>query len=149
MKKILIPIKRLPHSKGLNLPTYATALSSGADVVAAIKKDFILPPGDRIAVPSGISVAIPKGYEIQVRPRSGLAIKHGITCLNAPGTIDADYRGEIFIILINHGKDSFEIKRGMRIAQFVLGKYKTINWREVRELSKSERGENGLGSTGA
>ena len=148
MKKVPIRVKRLPNSAGLDLPRYATELSAGTDLLAAIENAVILPPGERVAVPTGIAIVLPKGYEAQIRPRSGLAIKYGVTCLNSPGTIDPDYRGELFIILINHGKEKFKIKRGMRIAQLVLSTYSTLSWLDSETLDQTKRGEGGLGSTG-
>ena len=148
MNRIVVPIKRFPNSKSLNLPNYETKLSAGADLVAAIENKVVLKPGDRLAIPSGIAIALPEGYEAQIRPRSGLAIKHGITCLNTPGTIDADYRGEIYVILINHGQKPFGIERGMRIAQLVISSYSVAVWEEGLSLNQTERGEKGLGSTG-
>ena len=148
MKSIQINVKRLKNGEGLDLPKYATEMSAGADVLAAIYKDINLAPGKRVLIPSGIAIALPKGFEIQVRPRSGLAIKHGITCLNAPGTIDPDYRGEILVILINHGKKNFKILRGMRIAQLILTPINSIFWSEVDALDKTIRGSKGFGSSG-
>ncbi len=145
---IKVPIKQLLHGKNLSLPKYATESSAGMDLIAAIYDDQILKPTERLAIPSGIAIALPKGYEAQIRSRSGLAIKYGITCLNSPGTIDSDYRGEIFIILINHGQNPFIIKRGMRIAQLILTHYDIITWNEVKKLDHTNRGEKGLGSTG-
>ena len=148
MKNVLIPVKRLPNSAGLDLPCYATELSAGTDLLAAIENAVILQPGERVSLPTGIAIALPKGYEAQIRPRSGLAIKYGVTCLNSPGTIDPDYRGELFIILINHGQEKFKIKRGMRIAQLVLSTYSTLSWLDNETLDQTKRGEGGLGSTG-
>ena len=148
MKKVPIRVKRLPNSAGIDLPRYATELSAGTDLLAAIENAVILPPGERVAVPTGIAIELPKGYEAQIRPRSGLAIKYGVTCLNSPGTIDPDYRGELFIILINHGKEKFKIERGMRIAQLVLSTYNTVSWLISESLDQTKRGEGGLGSTG-
>lgn len=141
-----IAIKRLPHGEGLPLPTYATAHAAGLDVVAA--EDLTLAPGGRHAVATGFALAIPHGYEIQVRPRSGLALKHGITCANAPGTIDSDYRGELKIILINHGAGPFAVKRGERIAQIVPAAVLQARFEEVADLDETARGEGGFGSTG-
>ncbi|MDE2411649.1 MAG: dUTP diphosphatase [Sphingomonadales bacterium] len=143
---IPIPVKRLPHFAGLELPAYATAGAAGMDVLAA--EDFMLPSGGRHAVATGLAVAIPPGFEIQVRPRSGLALKHGITVPNTPGTIDSDYRGELKVILINHGEESFEIRRGDRIAQLVLAPVTRASWLTVEELDETARGEGGFGSTG-
>jgi dUTP pyrophosphatase len=143
-----VPIlfKRLPHGEGLPLPAYATDGAAGMDVVSA--EDLDLAPGARHAVATGLAVAIPHGFEIQVRPRSGLALKHGISVPNAPGTIDSDYRGELKIILINHGSDSFSIARGDRVAQLVLAPVVRGTWLEVDELTDTARGAGGFGSTG-
>ncbi len=143
---VQVQIKRLPHGEGLPVPSYATSGAAGMDVVAA--EDVTLQSGQRFAVPTGFALAIPDGYEIQVRPRSGLAFKHGITVPNTPGTIDSDYRGELLILLINHGIREFEIKRGDRIAQLVLAPVVQAVWDEVDELDETERGEGGFGSTG-
>ena len=143
---IPLRVKRLPHGEGLPLPAYATSGAAGMDVVSA--EDVVLAPGARHAVATGLSMAIPTGYEIQVRPRSGLALKHGISAPNAPGTIDSDYRGEVKIILINHGDKAFEILRGDRVAQLVLAPVVQGGWLEVEELDATERGEGGFGSTG-
>ena len=139
-------VKRLAHGQGLDLPAYATAGAAGMDVLAA--EDVVLAPGGRHAVATGLALAIPPGYEIQVRPRSGLALKHGISVPNAPGTIDSDYRGELKIILINHGGDIFAIRRGDRIAQLVLAPVTQATWLEVEDLDETARGEGGFGSTG-
>lgn len=141
-----VRIKRLPHGHGLPLPAYATPGAAGMDLVAA--EELILRPGSRAAVATGFSVAIPPGYEIQVRPRSGLALKYGITVPNTPGTIDSDYRGEVKVILINHSDDNFPIQRGDRIAQLVLAPVTLARWDEVDELDATMRGEGGFGSTG-
>jgi dUTP pyrophosphatase len=143
-----IAIKIWDHAKDLPLPAYATEQSAGMDVVAAIDTPIILNTGDYAMVPTGISIALPAGYECQVRPRSGLAAKNGVTVLNAPGTVDADYRGEIKAILINHGKQPFTIERGMRIAQLVIAKYEHISWEIKETLDETERGAGGFGSTG-
>ena len=143
-----VPIRRLPHGAGLPLPSYATAMSAGVDLLAAVTEPVVLEPGGRAAIPSGIAIALPPGYEAQVRPRSGLAMKHGITVLNSPGTIDADYRGEIGVILVNLGDAPFGIERGMRIAQMVVVAVNTVAWREVDSLPGSGRGDGGFGSTG-
>ena len=148
MSEVVVKLMPLEHAVGLQLPTYATEKSAGMDLSAALEEALELGPGDRALVPTGLSIALPEGYEAQIRPRSGLAIKHGITVLNTPGTIDADYRGEISVILINHGKHAFTIERGMRIAQMVVEKYETVNWDVVKELDDTERGEGGFGSTG-
>lgn len=139
-------VKRLPHFDGLELPAYATEGAAGMDVLSA--EDVSLAPGARHAVATGLAVAIPQGYEIQVRPRSGLALKHGITVANAPGTIDSDYRGELKVILINHGSEPFEIRRADRIAQLVLAPVTRASWLPVEELDETVRGEGGFGSTG-
>ena len=141
-----IRVKRLPHGEGLDLPAYATAGAAGMDVVSA--EDVTLAPGARHAVATGLALAIPAGYEVQVRPRSGLALKHGITVPNTPGTIDSDYRGELKVILINHGVKAFEIRRGDRVAQLVLAPVTQGAWLEVSELDETTRGEGGFGSTG-
>lgn len=143
---VAVRIKRLPHGEGLALPAYATHGAAGMDVLAA--EDVTLAPGARHAVATGFSVAIPQGYEIQVRPRSGLALKHGISVPNTPGTIDSDYRGELKVILINHGLEPFAIQRGDRIAQLVLAPVTQAVWEEVAELGETARGAGGFGSTG-
>ena len=147
---ITLHVRPLPHFEGLNLPKYETAGSAGMDVRAANPEDedIILKPGQRALVPTGLSMAIPDGYEMQVRPRSGLAFKHGITCLNSPGTIDSDYRGELKVILINHGEEPFTIARGERIGQMVLAPVTRLAWAEVDTLPETSRGEGGFGSTG-
>lgn len=141
-----VMVKRLDHFEGLELPDYATDGAAGMDVLAA--EDAVLPPGGRHAVGTGLCLAIPPGYELQVRPRSGLALKHGISLPNAPGTIDSDYRGELKIILINHGDRPFEVLRGDRIAQLVLAPVVRASWLKVDELDETVRGEDGFGSTG-
>jgi dUTP pyrophosphatase len=143
---IRIALKRLPHGEGLPLPSYATAHAAGMDVVAA--EDVTLQPGGRQAVPTGFAIAIPEGYEVQIRPRSGLALKHGITCLNTPGTIDADYRGEVKIILANLGTAPVALARGERIAQLVPAPVQRATFVEMAELDETVRGEGGFGSTG-
>lgn len=141
-----VKLKRLPHGEGLPLPAYATAGAAGMDVVSA--EDVLLAPGARHPVATGLSLAIPDGFEIQVRPRSGLALKHGITVPNTPGTIDSDYRGELKVLLINHGAEPFVIARGDRIAQLVLAPVVQAAWDEVDELDATARGAGGFGSTG-
>ena len=141
-----IQLQRLPHGNGLPTPTYATNGAAGLDVVAA--EDLILAPGRRHAVATGFAIAIPEGFEVQVRPRSGLALKHGITCLNTPGTIDHDYRGEVKVILANLGSEPFEVKRGERIAQLVPAAVTKARFSEVAELGETDRGAGGFGSTG-
>lgn len=146
LSPIDIQLKRLPHGTDLPVPAYATAHAAGMDVVSA--EEIILNPGDRHPVATGFAVAIPEGYEIQVRPRSGLALKHGISVPNAPGTIDADYRGELKILLINHGADPFPIRRGDRIAQLVVAPVQLASFVEVDMLDDTARGQGGFGSTG-
>ena len=130
------------------LPKYATKLSAVMDLRANIEEPIVLQPGERRLIPTGIHIGLPQGYEAQVRPRSGLALKHGITCLNSPGTIDADYTGDVGVILINHGQEPFTINDGDRIAQMVIAKYKQVTWVEVEELQATERGDGGFGHTG-
>ncbi|MDP2151344.1 MAG: dUTP diphosphatase [Parvibaculum sp.] len=147
----IIPITRLPHAEGIPLPAYETALAAGMDLRAAVPdhEPLILKPMSRAMVPTGLAFAVPAGFEAQVRPRSGLAAKAGITCLNTPGTIDADYRGEVKVILINLGEEDFVIRRGDRIAQLVIAPVASATWREVESLETTERGAGGFGSTGA
>jgi dUTP pyrophosphatase len=146
----VIPIQRLPHGAGLPLPAYETAHAAGMDLRAAVPDDapFVLKPGSRHAVPTGLAFALPAGLEGQVRPRSGLALKAGVTCLNTPGTIDADYRGEVKVILINLGEEDFTIRRGDRIAQLVIAPVIQAGWSEVESLDETARGAGGFGSTG-
>ena len=148
MSEVKVKLLPLEHAVGLQLPTYATEQSAGMDLSAALAEAIELGPGDRAMVPTGLSIALPPGYEAQIRPRSGLAVKHGVTVLNTPGTIDADYRGEIKVILINHGHEPFTIERGMRIAQMVVERYETVGWEVVKSLEETDRGEGGFGSTG-
>ena len=143
---IKIQIKKLSNS--VSTPKYETPGSSGMDIAACIKNSIIISPGEKVLVSTGLSIAIPRGYEVQIRPRSGLAAKKNITVLNTPGTIDADYRGEIKVILINHGKEEFVIENGIRIAQMVVCPIVQANLEEVAELSETERGSDGFGSTG-
>ena len=147
---VKIDVRQLPHGQGLPLPSYQSAHAAGLDLLAAVTEDFplILAPGQRALVPTGISVALPAGYEAQVRPRSGLASKHGVTVLNAPGTVDADYRGEISVLLINHGDAPFAIRRGERIAQMVIASALRAELVATTALSSTERGSGGFGSTG-
>ena len=145
---VTIEIKQLDHAKGLPLPHYATQHAAGMDLCAAISENLTLKPLERALVPTGLSMALPEGYEAQVRPRSGLAAKNGVTVLNTPGTIDADYRGEVKIILINLSNEDFIIERGMRIAQMVIAPYTQATIAEVSELSETSRGIGGFGSTG-
>jgi dUTP pyrophosphatase len=146
MTEIRIALLRLPHGEGLPLPAYATAGAAGMDVVAA--EDVTLAPGARHAVATGFALAIPEGHEVQVRPRSGLALKHGITCLNTPGTIDSDYRGEVKVILANLGQEPFEVRRGERVAQLVPAPVQRATLSEVDALDETQRGAGGFGSTG-
>jgi dUTP pyrophosphatase len=145
-----IPIRTLPHAAGLPLPSYETAGAAGLDLLAAVPAAsvLVLEPGARDLVPTGLSIALPAGWEAQVRPRSGLALRHGVTILNAPGTIDSDYRGEIGVILINHGRQPFEIRRGARIAQLVIARVERITWERTEDLDATARGSGGFGSTG-
>ncbi len=143
-----VGIKKLPHATDLPLPHYATPGSAGLDLLAAVDAELVIEPGKRAAVPTGIAIELPLGVEAQVRPRSGLALNQGITCLNAPGTIDSDYRGEIKAILINHSDQPFRISRGMKIAQMVIARHEQAELVEVDALSESERGAGGFGSTG-
>ncbi len=143
-----VPIKRLPHGMDLPLPTYATEGSAGLDLMAAIDSDIHLQPGERKLIPSGIAISLPPGVDAQVRPRSGLALKHGVTVLNAPGTIDSDYRGEVGVILINLGQEPFRISPGARIAQLVISPHYQIAWLPVESLGRTSRDSHGFGSTG-
>ena len=147
--KVVLRVKRLPHGEGLPLPSYQSAHAAGLDVVAAVLEDapVALAPGDRALIPTGMALEIPVGYEAQVRPRSGLAIKHGVTLLNSPGTIDADYRGELMVIVINNGNEPFLVRRGDRIAQLVIAPVSHVEIAEVEELAATARGEGGFGST--
>ncbi len=148
MTGVIVPIHRLPAAADLPLPAYETEHAAGLDLLAAVDAETLLAPGAFALVPTGIRIALPVGYEAQVRPRSGLAAKHGVTVLNSPGTIDADYRGEIKVILINHGPGPFAVTRGMRIAQLVIAPVSRAVWREQGDLPESRRGEGGFGSTG-
>ena len=143
-----IAIQRLPHGAGLALPAPATDASAGADLLAALTDPVVLQPGERALIPTGIAIALPVGFEAQVRPRSGLAAKHGVTILNSPGTIDADYRGEIGVILVNLSEQAFTVSRGDRIAQLIIAPVSRAEWREVDTLDETERGGGGFGSTG-
>jgi dUTP pyrophosphatase len=143
-----VAVRRLPNGKDLPLPAYATGASAGMDLLAAVEGDVVLQPGARALVPTGIEIALPDGFDGEVRPRSGLALCHGVTVLNTPGTIDADYRGEIGVILVNLGSAAFTVSRGMRIAQLVVAPVAKIGWREVEALPDSARGAGGFGSTG-
>lgn len=141
-------IQRLAHGADLSLPGYASAHAAGMDLMAALDAPVVLEPGAKALIPTGIAIALPPGYEAQIRPRSGLAAKNAVTVLNAPGTIDADYRGEIKVILVNHGKESFLIERGMRIAQMIVAPVTRISWAETNNLDETARGAGGFGSTG-
>jgi dUTP pyrophosphatase len=143
-----VAIQRLSHARDLPLPAYATAGAAGLDLLAAVEGESVLAPGQHQAVPTGIALALPEGFEAQLRPRSGLALKHGVTVLNAPGTIDSDYRGEVTAILVNHGTAPFTIQRGMKVAQLVVAAYARIEWNELPELESTGRGIGGFGSTG-
>ncbi|CAG0907153.1 unnamed protein product, partial [Cyprideis torosa] len=146
--KVKISLTPMEHAVGLQLPTYATEQSAGMDLTAALEEAIEIGPGERMLIPTGLSIALPEGYEAQIRPRSGLALKHGITVLNSPGTIDADYRGEIGVILANLGQEEFTIERGMRIAQMVIAQHAHVTWEVAEELSETSRGASGFGSTG-
>lgn len=143
-----ILIKCLPHHDSLPLPTYSSKLASGMDLAAAVDHDFLLRPGERRLVPTGIAISLPQGFEAQIRPRSGLALKHGIGLLNSPGTIDSDYRGEIQVIVVNLGQEPFVIKRGLRIAQMIISQYVTASFKVVEELDVTLRNDGGFGHTG-
>ena len=151
MSKVELRITRLPHAGDLPLPAYQSEFAAGLDLVAAVPAatPLVIAPGARAAVPTGIAIALPPGTEAQVRPRSGFARSHGVTVLNAPGTIDADYRGEIQVLLINHGSESFAVTRGMRVAQLVIAKVAQVALNEVERLDETPRGTGGFGSTGA
>jgi dUTP pyrophosphatase len=145
-----IDIHQLPHGAGLPLPAYQSAYASGLDLLAAVAEDapLVLAPGAHALVPTGLAIALPEGFEAQLRPRSGLAAKHGVTVLNAPGTVDADYRGEIAVIMINHGREAFVIRRGVRIAQMVIASVVRAELVAVKSLASTDRGSAGFGSTG-
>ena len=148
MNELTVAITRLPHSSGLDLPAYQSAHAAGMDLCAAIAHNVTIEIGAIELVPTGLAIALPEGYEAQVRPRSGLATKHGVTLPNSPGTIDADYRGEIKVGLINHGAAPFTIERGMRIAQMIVAPVTRVTWNEVDQLDETERGAGGFGHTG-
>ena len=148
MRPIEVAIQCLAHGEGLELPAYATAQSAGLDLSAAVTGDVVLKPGARALIPAGFNLALPPGFEAQIRPRSGLALEHGITVLNAPGTIDSDYRGEIGVLLVNLGEAPFTVSRGRRIAQLVIAPVSRVELRPARELALTARGEGGFGSTG-
>ncbi len=150
MDRLAVALRRMPHADGLDLPAHETDFSAGADLRAAVpaNEPVELAPGEWMLIPTGIQIALPKGHEAQVRPRSGLAYRHGITVLNSPGTIDADYRGEVKVLLINHGPEPFLIERGERIAQLVVAQHATVTWTQQETLEETVRGEGGFGSTG-
>jgi len=148
MRNVSVQIKTLPHGEGLELPHYASTHAAGMDLRAAISADITLAPGAHTLIPTGICMALPEGFEAQVRPRSGLALKHGISVLNSPGTIDADYRGEVGVILINLSQVPFHIQRGDRIAQMVVAPFIQAQWQQTESLEDSERGTGGFGSSG-
>jgi len=145
---VRVAVKRLPHGADLPLPAYATEGAAGLDLMAAVETEVILAPGARALIPTGLAIALPRGYEAQLRPRSGLAFKHGVTVLNAPGTIDADYRGEVGVILVNLGVEPFTVRRGERIAQFVAAKLTRARLVVVESVGETARGVGGFGSTG-
>lgn len=147
-KALQVSVRRLAHAADLPLPEYGSEGAAGLDLLAAIAAEVVLAPGARALIPAGIEIAVPEGFEAQVRPRSGLALKSGVTVLNAPGTIDSDYRGEVGVILVNHGSEPFTVSRGMRVAQLVVAPVARITWRESERLADSGRGPGGFGSTG-
>jgi dUTP pyrophosphatase len=146
--KLSIGLQRLPHGMDLPLPSYGTPLSSGLDLYAAVEADVVIQPHEWRAIPTGIAIALPPGFEAQIRSRSGLAAKHGVAILNSPGTVDADYRGELLGILMNHGREPFIITRGLRFAQLVIAPVSSIVWEERETLDETDRGEGRFGSTG-
>lgn len=148
MTPLTVPVTILPHGRGLDLPSYASAEAAGLDLRAAVTEDQVLAPGARALIPTGIAIALPPGYEAQVRPRSGLALRHGIAVLNTPGTVDADYRGELGVILINLGDRPFTVSRGLRIAQLVVAACARVSWTVTDRLAGTPRGTGGFGSTG-
>jgi dUTP pyrophosphatase len=145
---VAIAVVRLPEGAGLPLPAYMTDGAAGADVVAAVAEDVVLAPGERAVVPTGFALEVPHGFEVQIRPRSGLAARHGVTLLNSPGTIDSDYRGPVGVVLVNHGREPFVVRRGERIAQLVVAPVVRAAFREAEVLGASARGDGGFGSTG-
>lgn len=147
MEKLLIPIRQLPGQEDVPLPCYMTAQAAGMDVCAAVRSDTTIAPGERMIIPTGIAIELPPGFEAEIRPRSGLAIKYGITLINSPGTIDADYRGEVGLLLINHGRDPFVVRRGERMAQMVVHPVCRVGWQTKNELAATARGEGGFGHT--
>ena len=149
MSAVAVRVARLAHAEGLPLPSYESAGAAGMDLRAAVAEPVVLEPGARMAVPTGLMIALPPGFEGQVRPRSGLALRQGVTALNSPGTIDADYRGEVKVILVNHGAEAVTIGRGDRIAQLVVAPVVQVEWAEVPSLESTGRGAGGFGSTGS
>lgn len=147
-RPVEVAVTRLPHGADLELPSYETADAAGMDLRAAVTDDVVLAPGERALIPTGLAIALPSGYEAQVRPRSGLALRNGISLVNTPGTIDADYRGEVGVIVINHGAEPFTVDRGMRVAQMVIAPVTQAAWLETDNLSDTARGAGGFGSTG-
>ena len=147
-ERLKIQILRLPHGEGVPLPKYMSRSASGMDLYAAVESEVTLKPGERKLIPTGFKMALPEGYEAQVRPRSGLAVKNGISVLNTPGTIDEDYRGEVGVILVNHGSEDFKVKRNDRIAQMVINKVEQADIEEVKSLSETHRSSGGFGHTG-
>lgn len=143
-----VQFKKLDHAKDLPLPSYESGSAAGMDIRAALEQTIVLQPGERTLIPTGLQMALPHGYEAQIRPRSGLAIRNGITMLNSPGTIDADYRGEVKVIAINHGQEAFSVNHGDRIAQMVIAPIVQLPIKEVQQLDETDRGEGGFGSTG-
>ena len=143
-----VQVKRLPHGKDIPLPKYMSEHAAGMDLYAGVNPEIVIPPGEWKLVPTGISIALPEGYEAQVRPRSGMALKQGVSILNTPVTVDADYRGEVSVILMNHSKEDLVIKRGDRVAQMIINKVERIEFQEVKELPQSNRGSGGFGHTG-
>jgi dUTP pyrophosphatase len=147
MEFLELAIQRLPGGRDLPLPSYMTEHSAGMDLHAAVSGDVVIPPGERLQIPTGIAIALPEGFEAQIRPRSGLALRHGISLVNTPGTIDADYRGEILVLLINHGSEPFPVHRGDRIAQMVVQRVARVKWVVRDRLEPTERGQGGFGHT--
>jgi len=148
MKDIRVPVQTLPHFSGLSLPRYMTERAAGMDICAAVAGDVLIGPGERVLIPTGLVIALPEGFEAQIRPRSGLALKYGVTLVNSPGTIDTDYRGEIGVLLINHGDSPFVISRGSRIAQMVITPVYRAVWSESCDLESTPRGDGGFGHSG-
>ena len=148
MSNPVVHIQKLPHGEGLDLPFYATSHAAGADIRAAVHEDVVIEAGKHALIKTGFAMALPDNYEAQIRPRSGLALKHGISVLNTPGTIDADYRGEVGVILVNHGSEPFTVQRGDRIAQMIIAPFVQADFQQLSELSETERGAGGFGSSG-